>query len=195
MALAASIALLFAVPVALSLRAASRAKRALEAERATAAQATHRVGQLEQQLSGAEAAVRQEREARSALEGQLADERRPQLQVPVFALIATRGEELETLRLPARPQWIIVSLERESPPRFNRYRVTLLSSDRKQLWQGEVEPTSRDQLAIGLHSSLLLPGGYLLQLEGIGRAGSSTRVAQQAFRVVAAPPDSTTHER
>src|SRR5262249_1305564 len=87
MALAASIALLFAVPVALSLRAASRAKRALEAERATAAQATHRVGQLEQQLSGAEAAVRQEREARSALEGQLADERRPQLPVPVFAVI------------------------------------------------------------------------------------------------------------
>ena len=195
MALAASIALLFAVPVALSLRAASRAKRALEAERTAAAQAGQRLGDLEQKLGGAEAALRQEREARSALEAQLAGERRPQLQVPVFALIATRGEELETLRLPARPQWIILSLERESPPRFDQYRVTLLSSDRKQLWQGDVQPTSREQLAVGLHTSLLPPGAYLLRLEGIGRAGSLTRVAQHAFRAVAPPPNSATHER
>jgi len=195
MALAASIVLLLGVPVVLSLRAASRAERALEAERAAAAQSAQRLADLEQKLGGAEAALRQDQEARSVLEAQLAGERRPQLQVPVFALIATRGEESETLRLPTRPQWILFSLERESPPRFSRYRVTLLSSDRRQLWQGEVEPTSREQLAIGLHSSLLPPGAYLLQLEGIGRAGSLTHVAQHAFRALAPPPDSATHER
>ena len=195
MALAASIVVLLGVPVTLSLRAASRAERAMEAERSAAAQAAQRLGDLELKLGGAQAALRQEQEARSALETQLAGERRPQLQVPVFALIATRGEELETLRLPTRPQWILFSLERESPPRFSQYRVTLLSSDRRQLWQGEVEPSSREQLAIGLHSSLLPPGAYLLQLEGIGRAGSLTRVAQHAFRAVAPPPDSANHER
>jgi hypothetical protein len=190
LALAASLLLLLGVSVALSLRSARRAEAALEAERVAAAQAVQQLADAQQKLGVAEAEVRQEREARSALEGQLARERRPQLQVPVFALIATRGEEKETLRLPPVPQWIIVSLERESPPRFDRYRVTLLSSDGKQLWQGEPQPTSREQLALGLHSSLLSPGAYVVQLDGIGLGGALMRVARHAIRVVAAPPES-----
>ena len=189
LALAASVLLMLGASVGLSLRRARRAETALEAERATTAQAVQRLADVEQKLGGAEAAVRQEREARSALEGQLARERQPQLQVPVFALIATRGEEKETLRLPPVPQWIIVSLERESPPRFDRYRVTLLSPDGKQLWQGEPQPTSREQLALGLHSSLLPPGAYVVQLDGIGRGDSLTRIARHPIRVVAAPPE------
>jgi hypothetical protein len=189
MALAASVLVLLGASVGLSLRTARRAKTALEAERTTAAQTVQRLGDVEQKLGVAEAAVRQERQARSALEEELARERRPQLQVPVFALIATRGEEKETLQLPSVPQWIIVSLERESPPRFDRYRVTLLSSDGKQLWQGEPQPTSREQLALGLHSSLLPPGAYVVQLDGIGRGGTLTRLARHPIRVVAAPPE------
>ena len=193
--LAASVVLLLGVSVVLSLSTARRAERALDAERAAAAQTVHRLGDLEQKLGVAEAAVRQEREARSALEGQLARERRPQLQVPVFALIASRGEERETLRLPPVPQWIVLSLERESPTRFDRYRVTLLSSDRKQLWQGEAQPTSREQLALGLHSSLLPPGAYVVQLDGIDRGGTLTFVARHAIRVVAAPPEPISPKR
>ena len=189
MALAASVLLVLGASVGLSLRTARRAEAALEAERASAAQAAQRLGDAEQKLGAAEAAVRQEREARSALEDQLARERRPQLQVPVFALIATRGEEAETVRLPPVPQWLIVSFERESPPRYDRYRVTLLSSDGKQLWQGEAQPTSSEQLALGLHSSLLPPGAYVFELEGIGRGGAVVRVARHAIRVVAAPPE------
>ncbi len=194
LALAASVVLLLGVSVVLSM-AARRAERALEAERAAAARTAHRLGDVEQKLGAAEAEVRQEREARSALEGQLARERRPQLQVPVFALIATRGEEREALRLPPVPQWVIVSLERESPPRFDRYRVTLLSSDGKQLWQGELQPTSREQLALGLHSSLLPPGAYVVQLDGIGRGGTLMRVARHTIRVVAASPEPISPER
>jgi hypothetical protein len=187
LALAASLLLVLGASVALSLRTARRAEAALEAERAAEAQAKQQLADAEQRLSAAEAAARQEQQARSALEAQLAKERRPQLAVPVFALITTRGDEKETLRLPPVPQWILLSLERESPARFDRYQVTVMSPDGRQLWQGEVQPTSREQLAVGLHSSLLPPSDYVIQVDGIGRARTPVRVARHAVRVVAAP--------
>jgi hypothetical protein len=195
LALAASVLMLLGASLGLSLWTARRAETALEAEHTAAAQAKKQLAEAEQRLGAAEAAAEQERQARSALEAQLAKERRPQLAVPVFALIATRGDEKETLQLPPAPQWIVVSLERESPLRFDHYRVTLLSSDGKQLWQGEPEPTSREQLALGLHSSLLPSGDYVVQLDGIGRGGALMRVARHAIRVVAAPPETTPNKR
>src|SRR5215813_3720293 len=74
MALAASVLLVLGASVGLSLRTARRAE---------AAQAAQRLGDAEQKLGAAEAELRQERETRTALEDQLARERRPQLQVPV----------------------------------------------------------------------------------------------------------------
>lgn len=65
--------------------------------------------------------------------------------------------------------------------------MTLLSADGKQLWQGEAEPTSREQLAIGLHSSLLPPGAYVFQLQGIAGSGSLVQIARHPIRVSAAP--------
>ncbi len=180
LALAASIVLLLAVPIGMTVRAANRANRALQAERAAAAH-------LQEKLGDAQAALRQERDTRSKLGEQLARERRPQLKVPVFALIGTRGGEEETLKLPSVPQRIDLLLERETPPRYERYRVTLLSSDGKSRLQEEFLPTSREQLALGLHSSLLPPGRYVFQLDGITPTGSLKLVARHPVRVIIAP--------
>ncbi len=178
LALAASILLLLGIEIGRRLRANS-AKSELDAERIAATSA-------QRQLEDAQASFRQEREARSALEKELARDRQPQLQVPVYALIATRGDGTETLPVPPVPQWMVVSFERENPPRFERYRVTLLSSNGKQLWQGEARPTSREMLALGLHSSLLPPGTYVFQLQGITKAGSLVPITRYPIRVASA---------
>src|SRR5262249_7351849 len=137
---------------------------------------------LRQKLEAAQSSLQREKEAHSALEAELARARQPQLTVPVFALITTRGEEMQALRLPRVPQWIVVSFEREVPPRFDRYRITLMSSDGRQVWRGEVSPTSHEMLALGLHSSLFSPGGHVFQVEGLPRMAdpSSSRAIRFA---------------
>jgi hypothetical protein len=182
-AIAASIILLLALAGGAAFRDAQRTKHALEAERVTAAR-------LQQQLDHAQAALRQEEASRSGLEKELSQSRQPQLQVPVFALIAMRGDDSETLQLPSAPQWILLSFDRESPPRFDRYRLTLLSSTGKQLWEGESKATSRDTLAVGLHSSLVPPGSYVFQVQGIGKSGTHVLVARHRVHVVTESPNS-----
>jgi hypothetical protein len=184
LALAASIVLLLGIEIGGRLRGANSAKSELDAERMAATSA-------QRQLEEAQASLRQEREARSALEKELARDRQPQLQVPVYELIAMRGDEIETLPVPPVPQWMVVSFERENPPRFDRYRVTLLYSNGKQLWQGEARPISREMLALGLHSSLLPPGTYVFQLQGITKAGSLVPITRHPIRV--ASPAATPH--
>jgi len=176
-AIAASIILVLALADGTAFRDAQRAKDALEAERVAAAG-------LHQQLDQAQAALRQEQASRSGLEKELSQSRQPQLQVPVFALIAMRGDESETLQVPSAPQWILISFERESPPRFDRYQIALLSSTGKKLWEGETKPTSRDTVAVGLHSSLVPPGTYVFQVQGIGKSGTPSLVARHRVHVV-----------
>src|SRR5262249_45129696 len=180
MALAASIVLALAIPLALALRDAGRAKGDLQATQTAAAD-------LRQKLEAAQSSLQREKEAHSALEAELARARQPQLTVPVFALITTRGEEMQALRLPRVPQWIVVSFEREVPPRFDRYRVTLMSSDGRQVWRGKVSPTSHEMLALGLHSSLFSPGGHVFQVEGLTKDGRPFLVARHSVRVIQDP--------
>ena len=178
-AIAASIILVLALAGGAAFRDAQLAKNALEEERVAATG-------LQRQLDQAQAALQQEQASRSGFEKELSQRRQAQLQVPVFALIAMRGDESETLQLPSSPQWILLSLERESPPRFERYRITLLSSTGKKLWEGEAKATSRDTVALGLHSSLLPPGTYVFQVQGISKSGAPSLVARHRVRVVTA---------
>ncbi len=139
-------------------------------------------GQL---LALARAAGEAERNAREALEASLRNARASPLHVPVLALLTTRGAEVPELELPAEPAPVVLSVEREDPPRFEHYRATLLSASGEQRWQEEARPASREAVVLALHSSLLPPGFYVLLLEGAGKANRWTPVARHAFRAVA----------
>ena len=108
--------------------------------------------------------------------------------VPVLVLLTTRGADLPVLRLPEPGQPVVLTVEREDPPRFSLYRATLQTRAGAAVWQGTVAPGSREAVFVGLDSALLPPGDYRLQLEGQGRGERWTPVGDHRFRTVL--PDS-----
>jgi len=153
-----------------------RLERALEAERAAAASARQEVAALGARLSVAESARAPERSPPA----------RPSGRVPVLSLIARRGTELPTLALPPPGVPAVLLVERESPPRFGRYRVTVLGPGGEVLRE-ELAPSSRDAVAVGLDRALLRPGVHLLTLEGLSTGGIAAPVGRHRFEVVPAP--------
>ncbi len=160
---------------------ARRAESQLALERAAVADSRDR-------LAEARAAMQSERTGRERLEASLQEQRGHPVQVSVLALLATRGAEVPTLALPATAAPVVLSVEREDPPRFQVYRATLLSATGEQRWQEETHSGSRDAVVLALDSSLLSPGSYLLLLEGAGKGGHWTPVGRHAFRAVASGP-------
>ncbi len=179
LALAAGLLLALGIPLGLTLRAARESVGELRVQQGRTAALQGQVARVEQELQA-------ERDRRAHLEAALAQDRKPQVALPVLALAVTRGGGAEILRLPRTPQWIVLSLEREDPLRFQTYRATLFTAAGVRLWQGEATPTSRDVLAIGFHSSLFAPGSYALELDGVGRGGRFQHVVRFPFRVTQA---------
>jgi hypothetical protein len=99
-------------------------------------------------------------------------------------LVATRGTDLPTLRLPRDGGPVILSVERESPPRFSRYAVRLSREDGPEVLAGLFPPSSRDALVLALDAELLPPGTYALALEGEAASGRRTQLPGHRFRVV-----------
>lgn len=135
-----------------------------------------------QQLADARAAAQSERTARERLQASLLEQQGRPVHVPVLALVTTRGGEVPELELPPTPGPVVLSVEREQPPRFQRYRATVLSSGGERRWQEEARASSRDAVVVALHSGLLSPGGYVLLLEGAGQGTHWTPIARHAFR-------------
>jgi len=159
-------------PVAGGDNEASAAREQLEAER--------------QRLTGE---LERERTAREGLEKDLAKAWQPQANTPILSLSPERGgqgdaEPVHQVRLPATPGWIVLSLELDRPE-YERYRVTLLSKGREEIWRsGGLEPNELDSLAVSLPTTLLKPGDYLLRVEGTPDGGRPAAVAQFAFRAL-----------
>ncbi|HEY1335179.1 MAG TPA: zf-HC2 domain-containing protein [Myxococcaceae bacterium] len=153
-----------------------RLERALEAERAAGASARQEVAALAARLSAAEAARVQQPSIPSGPKGP----------VPVLSLIATRGTEIPTLTVPPSGTPVVLLVERESPPRFGRYRVTLAGPGGDTVVREELAPTSRDAVAVGLDPEQLRPGVHVLTLEGVSGRGGLTPVGRHRFEV--APP-------
>jgi hypothetical protein len=109
---------------------------------------------------------------------------RPPGPVPVLTLLATRGTDLPTLKLPREGGPVVLSVERESPPRFSRYDVRLSREGGGEVLAGLFPPSSRDALALAVDSELLPPGTYLLALEGETASGRRTQLSGHRFRVV-----------
>ena len=104
--------------------------------------------------------------------------------VPVLVLLATRGSDVPVLRLPEPGQPVVLTVEREDPPRFSLYRATLQTRAGAAVWQDTVAPGSREAVFVGLDSTLIPPGDYRLQLEGMAHGGRWTPVGDHRFRTV-----------
>ena len=151
-------------------------ERALEAERAAGATARQELAALADRLSAAESARAPERSPPAVPAGR----------VPVLSLIATRGGELPTLALPPSGTPVVLLVERESPPRFGRYRVTLQGPGNDRVLQEELAPSSRDVVAVGLDPAVLRPGQHVLTLEGLPERGGAAPVGRHRFQVAPA---------
>ena len=102
----------------------------------------------------------------------------------MLVLLATRGSDVPVLRLPEPGQPVVLTVEREDPPRFSLYRATLQTRAGAAVWQDTVAPGSREAVFVGLDSALIPPGDYRLQLEGMARGGRWTPVGDHRFRTV-----------
>lgn len=153
-----------------------RLERALEAERATSDAARQEVVALGARLSAAESARVPERSPLASPPGH----------VPVLSLVATRGTEIPTLALPAAGTPAVLLVERESPPRFGRYRATLRGAGGEVVYREDLGPSSRDAVAVGLDPALLRPGLHVLSLEGVSARGDTAPVGRHRFQVVPA---------
>ncbi|HVR96377.1 MAG TPA: hypothetical protein VMW27_07175 [Thermoanaerobaculia bacterium] len=204
-ALLASLALAVAVllPSGLLLREVGQRDRELEtiraelARRPTAAPTPplapvapvvpdDRAARLEAERLEGELAAERQRSA--GLAEDLDRARRPQVNLPVVPLSPVRsapggGEPPRQVTLPREPGWIVLSLELDAAEHPS-YRATLLGPDRAVRWQSSgLEPDAADTLAIGLHSSQLAAGDFVLRIEGLPPGGKPVPVAEFPFRV------------
>jgi hypothetical protein len=149
----------------------------LARERAARASAEAEVRALEARLRSEEAARGVERATTPAPPAPS--------RVPVLTLVATRGAELPTLALPARPGPVVLLVERESPPRYARYLLSLQAADGGEVLRQSLAPGSRDVIALGFDSGHLAPGVYVLTVDAETERGAAV-VGRHRFRVVPA---------
>jgi len=169
-ALAASVAAVLALGWGMAER--GRLERTVEAERVARVAAEDRARQLAQRPP----------EPREPVAPALPP--RAPGPVPVLMLVATRGTDLPTLRLPRDGGPVVLSVERESPPRFARYQVRLSTENGGAVLDGLFPPSSRDTLVLAVDAELLPPGTYRLALEGEAASGQRMQLPGHRFRVV-----------
>jgi hypothetical protein len=103
--------------------------------------------------------------------------------VPVLTLVATRGSDLPTLEV-RQDGPVVLSVERESPPRFVRYQIRLSREDGGAILDGLFPPSSRDAVVVAVDGSILPAGTYALALEGETASGRRVQLPGHRFRVV-----------
>ena len=121
--------------------------------------AWQRAGRLDAELD----AARQE----------LTDERRPRINTPILALVATRAGEqpLQRVSLALEPEWIMLAVELGDTAE-PRYTAVLTANDGAVVWPlspdtaADLVPSYRGTVTLSLLSSLLPPGRYVLSLRG-----------------------------
>ncbi len=128
--------------------------------------------QAEAERQRLERELERERNARAGLEKDLAQARQPQTNTPILSLSPERSagvaEPTHQVRLPAKPGWLVLSLELDAPDQ-DSYRVTLLRGG-KEIWRGSgLEPNEMDTLSVSLPTALLTPGDYMVRVEGVAQ--------------------------
>ncbi|HEY1905548.1 MAG TPA: zf-HC2 domain-containing protein [Myxococcaceae bacterium] len=167
-ALAASVAALLALGWGVTDR--RRLEQAVETERAARSAAEARARELAQHPPEPPAPVASRPPS-------------PPNPVPVLTLVATRGSDLPTLEV-REDGPVVLSVERESPPRFVRYQVKLSREGGGAVLDGLFPPSSRDAVVLAVNGSILPAGTYALALEGETAGGRRVQLPGHRFRVV-----------
>jgi hypothetical protein len=112
----------------------------------------------------------------------------PQINTPIIVLNAIRGTPAsnpETNEIAIGPsQWFVISVELETR-RFDEYRATILTHDRRAVWKsGVLRPDRHDAITIGCAPDFFRAGDYLLILEGQPKKETFSPVGTYPFRVV-----------
>jgi hypothetical protein len=145
--------------------------------------------ELRNRLAEAAASLEQERNKSAQLNAQIAALAQQQGTVPVFPLVITRGgsdtpgSALNSIALP-QTGWIIFLLELPDVPRIETYKAVV--RDSKGMLVSDIsgmKSPSRDSLAISVLSSLLMPGDYVIALEGL-TSGRYVQLGRYSFHVL-----------
>ena len=111
--------------------------------------------------------------------------------VPVFALRAMRSDGPDLPRpanritLPTAQKLIVLLLEFGPDTDFQSYLVAISAANGRSIWrESQLTPISKADLALGLNSSLLKSGDYLLTLEGLTTQARYVLIARHTFRVI-----------
>ncbi len=87
------------------------------------------------------------------------------------------------LRLPASARWIVLNSPVD-PPFHASYRAILRDAHRREIQRIEgLQPNERETLSLSLPASLLPPGDYSLEIEGLTSGGKPTAAGRFTFHV------------
>ena len=184
------------LPAGLALREVGQRGRELEQTRsvleqerersATGARSAEAVETLRSELDASRRDLAAEREARANADQQLAESRKPQVNVPILFFGTDRSGPQDSepidLQLPSAPGSIVLVLPVD-PPTPRPYRVILRDARGREIWRGDdLRLDERDSLSLSLPSSLLAPGGYTFAIEGIPLRGKPVAAGRFSFR-------------
>jgi hypothetical protein len=185
-ACAVAFVLLLVAVSALLFRANLRLQREMDEMRVSSSHIGVRVQELEDQAAAASSQV-------TPPAGNGAARRRsagsgygsPRVNVPVFALSATRGSaESNVIAVSPSSEWYVLSIELERSPEYKSYRATIRSEQGQVRWVGvDLRPDRYDSLTMSFPSRFLSSGRYVMALEGMSPPGA-TLVAEFSFRVI-----------
>lgn len=107
----------------------------------------------------------------------------------VFPLVKARGGESESpqnrVTLSGSPVWVVLLADLDARPTSNRYRATLDTIVGLQVWSDDrLTASSADSIAVGVPSSVLANGDYVLWLDEQAASSEEWRPAgRYRFRV------------
>jgi hypothetical protein len=143
----------------------------------------------EQERRRLEGWVEELRRERERLAGELEQARRPRANVPLLTLSPERsapGEAEPSVQVPLAPEaeWVVLSLDLAGLG-FPDYRAALVGPGGRTLWREEgLRPDATGFLNVGLPTSLLSPGDFMIRLEGLPAEGEPVPTASFSFRTV-----------
>jgi len=122
---------------------------------------------------------------------QLRDALAPQAGTSVVSIGPSRGlpaggidgSPTHVIRLSARPEWVVLSLELGEREQES-FRVVLYRGEREIWRQDGVRPDARDDLTLSLHSTWLEAGDHVVRVEAVAPGGETVPAARFPFRVV-----------
>lgn len=190
MALAFAALLLVAlVPSGLLLRQVQEQQREIARAGHPAAD-TQREAQLQsarQALTDQRLQAEQERGEKERLQGELDRALHPQANTPILTLAPERSASgprppAQQIALPRGPGWIVLALDLEAAD-YPSYRVRLRRQGGALLWQGDgFEPDPQGTLTLSLPATLLAPGDYRVEADGLRATGEPVPAARFTFR-------------